>query len=76
MQTEETPSNAISPVCANPRLKMFLKYYFSDTASYYKGVAREWLFIILRYDKLIWQNAMQNEFDRQEKVIQVNQARL
>lgn len=54
---------------------MFLKRYFSATSSYKKTVARDCLFSAVVHDMLILNNVINNELYKQEKLIQVNNAR-
>lgn len=54
---------------------MFMKSYFSDTASYKKRVDSDCLLPLLRYDKILSKNAMKNQVDKDEKIIQVNEVR-
>lgn len=65
----------INSACAKPALKMFLKLYFPDNPSYKKGVSRDCFFTFLGYDNLISKHAMNNELEKKQKVIQLNDAR-
>lgn len=54
---------------------MSVERYTSDTASYKKRIARDCLFISLKYGKLISKNSSKNQDGQLEKKIQINEAR-
>lgn len=74
-QTAETRKNSINAVCTNAVLRMSMKIYLSDTASYEKRVCRDCMFTTILYYKLISKNAINNREDQDQKLINMNEER-
>lgn len=53
-----------------------LKRHLSDMASYKKRVFRDFMFSVRKYDKLIRNNLMKNNVEKEEKNRQISDARL
>ena len=73
--TDESREAVIRIVSSNGLLQMSLKRNLSDTASYKKRIARDCLFTSLKYDKLITKNGIKTEMDKDQKRVQINEAR-
>lgn len=74
--TEEIRSNEINSVCAKAVLKRcFESLPLRRKTFYEKTVARDCLFNFLRYHIILWPKGNNKQIYKDEKIIQVNEAR-
>lgn len=57
-------------------MKTQLRRHLSDTASYKKRIARDCLFSILRYYKLLSKNTMKTVSEKEERFYQIEDAKI
>lgn len=73
--TDKTHKTAIEAVYSNSVLKSFLKLYLSDADRNKKRITRACSFTVLKYDKILLNKEIKNQTDKDDKIIQVNDAR-